>query len=537
MSFTTTTKSDKKTALKLINKYADSYNIIIQENKALKTEIKDLRTNIKINKEIIEGFFSQSKQKEKNALFITKYKEEADKLYYQNEQLNKEIEALHNQINYKDQTFSELINREKEQNESLKTQIFILEQANKKKDHIIALQKKKIDSQKDDEYSFIEKEIYVLDPTQAILQINDELLLYKQIYENLSSHIKETKESMKRYEDMIIELQNENSKLRNQYKLHILSANRERETLISAINNERLSINNTRAVTENGSKSVSGMNKSKLLTQENQLVKKFLIEDPRKKFESEEFVEIIKMVGLTQAEFEKLSKNKQYSKLTEAIEMMFRLLKDKNITLNLLDKENENLTAKNYKLNKDNMILFRENVDLKTSLKKSHPTTKSTSHNSSLINNTSKINVAPNKNIEKTLATYKNLLKSQIEQNEHGNDINLNSNANTLKYNNSEANIENSENDSIVYTQNIKDEPEILDESNGKNKMDKKLQMTIESITSSEFREGCKGVDSFMSTVRNNNSTERDINGENEKKESNNNSNELEIHTIKTTNI
>ena len=296
MSFTTTTKSDKKTALKLINKYADSYNIIIQENKALKTEIKDLRTNIKINKEIIEGFFSQSKQKEKNALFITKYKEEADKLYYQNEQLNKEIEALHNQINYKDQTFSELINREKEQNESLKTQIFILEQANKKKDHIIALQKKKIDSQKDDEYSFIEKEIYVLDPTQAILQINDELLLYKQIYENLSSHIKETKESMKRYEDMIIELQNENSKLRNQYKLHILSANRERETLISAINNERLSINNTRAVTENGSKSVSGMNKSKLLTQENQLVKKFLIEDPRKKFESEEFVEIIKMV-------------------------------------------------------------------------------------------------------------------------------------------------------------------------------------------------------------------------------------------------
>ena len=217
--------------------------------------------------------------------------------------------------------------------------------------------------------------------------------------------------------------------------------------------------------------------------------------------------------------------------------MMFRLLKDKNITLNLLDKENENLTAKNYKLNKDNMILFRENVDLKTSLKKSHPTTKSTSNNSSLINNTSKINVAPNKSIENTLATYKNLLKSQIEQNEHGNDINLNSNANTLKYNNSEANIENSENDSIVYTQNIKDEPEILDESNGKNKMDKKLQMTIESITSSEFREGCKGVDSFMSTVRNNNSTERDINGENEKKESNNNSNELEIHTIKTTNI
>ena len=527
MSFTTTTKSDKKTALKLINKYADSYNVIIQENKALKAEIKDLRTNIKINKEIIEGFFSQSKQKEKNALFIAKYKEEADKLYHQNEQLNQEIESLHNQINFKDQTFSELLNREKEQNETLKTQIFILEQTNKKKDNIIAIQKKKIDSQKDDEYAFIEKEIYILDPSQAILQINDELLLYKQIYENLSSSIRETKESMKRYEEMIVELQNENSKIRNQYKLHILSANRERETLISAINNERLSNNNTRAVTENGSKS---MNKSKLLTQENKLVQKFLIDDPRKKFENEEFVEIIKMVGLTQAEFEKLSKNKQYSKLTEAIEMMFRLIKDKNITLNLLDKENENLTAKNFKLNKDNMTLFRENVELKTSLKKRHPTNKSNSNTSSLINNTSKI--APN--IENALITYKNLLKSQIEQNDHGNEINLNSNANTLQYNNSESNKENSQNDSIVYTQNIKDEPEILDESNGKNKNDKKLQMTIESITSSEFREGCKGIESFMSTVRNNNSTTREIENE---KNSQRNSNELDIQTIKTTNI
>ena len=47
MSFTTTTKGDKKTALKLINKYADSYNLIIQENKALKTEIDDLITMLK----------------------------------------------------------------------------------------------------------------------------------------------------------------------------------------------------------------------------------------------------------------------------------------------------------------------------------------------------------------------------------------------------------------------------------------------------------------------------------------------------------
>lgn len=546
MSFTTTTKGDKKTALKLINKYADSYNLIIQENKALKTEITDLRTNIKINKEIIEGFFSQSKQKDKTILCISKYKEEIQKLYTQNEQLNREIETLHNTIAYKEQTYNELLIREKEQNESLKTRIFILEQANEKKDNIIANQKRRLDYQKDDEYSFIEREIYVLEPYQAIIQINDELLLYKQIYDNLSSHIKETRESMKRYEEMIMDLQNENSKLRTQYKLHILSANRERETLISAINNDRRSNSNIRTITENGSKSISAINRNILGDQENKLFKKIMLDDSKRKFESEEFVEIIKMVGLNQAEFEKMSKNKTYSKLTEAIEMMFRLLKDKNVTLNLLDKENESLTAKNFKLNKDNIELFRENIDLKTSLKnKKLP--KKHSANDSLINNTSKITNS-NTNVDNTINTYKKFIKSQISEKTPENEVNLNSNANTINYeiqnndNKSDSNAENSEHDSIVYTKNIKDEPEILDESNGKNNennnsIHKKPLMTVESITSSEFREGCKGIDSFMSTVRNNSTTRDIVNGESDNNNTNNQSSELEVKNIKVSNI
>ena len=58
MSFLSTNfKNEKKTALKLINKYADSYNAIIQENKFLKSEIRDLNSNLKINKQIIEEFF------------------------------------------------------------------------------------------------------------------------------------------------------------------------------------------------------------------------------------------------------------------------------------------------------------------------------------------------------------------------------------------------------------------------------------------------------------------------------------------------
>ena len=45
----------KKTALKLINKYADSFNHIKEENKQLKLQIEDLNSNLKINKSIIEG--------------------------------------------------------------------------------------------------------------------------------------------------------------------------------------------------------------------------------------------------------------------------------------------------------------------------------------------------------------------------------------------------------------------------------------------------------------------------------------------------
>ena len=90
-----------------------------------------------------------------------------------------------------------------------------------------------------------------------------------------------------------------------------------------------------------------------------------------------------------------------------------------------------------------------------------------------------------------------------------------------------------------MYTQNIKDEPEILDESNGKNKMDKKLQMTIESITSSEFREGCKGMDSFISTVRHNTSTTRGVLDKSIECVSNksNDMNKLNIEGIKSTNV
>ena len=44
------------TVLKLLNSYADSYKILDKENKSLKQYISDLKTNLKVSKQIIDTF-------------------------------------------------------------------------------------------------------------------------------------------------------------------------------------------------------------------------------------------------------------------------------------------------------------------------------------------------------------------------------------------------------------------------------------------------------------------------------------------------
>ena len=69
-------ESSKKTAMKLINKYADSFNTIKEENKQLKKKIEDLETNLKINKSIIQTFFSNLPAKEKEESLLLNIKQE-----------------------------------------------------------------------------------------------------------------------------------------------------------------------------------------------------------------------------------------------------------------------------------------------------------------------------------------------------------------------------------------------------------------------------------------------------------------------------
>lgn len=487
-----------------------------------------MRANILINKEIIENFVSHSNQKDKYKLIESKYKEENQKLYQSNEELNKKLQLTHSKMGYIEQTLSEAFHREKEENETLKSKIFFLEQSIQKKNSIIFnYKKRKEDKDNDEEY---EREVYVFDPTKAIVQINDELLMYKQIYDSLIPHIKDIRESLSKSELMISDLQKENSKLRLQYKYHMLTANREKETLINAIQYERTSSNN-RHLTDNCAKqdlSQTNTNANNLsnnntgITNPNicrtdivltdlQIYKKLKMKTIDKtKFENEEFMEILKSNNLSQGEFEKLSKTKSNSRLIEVIEMLYSLLKDKNMSLNLLREEIDKLTTKNFQLNKDNMVLFQQNIEFKKQPVNSKAFLVSKNDQSnyadSLLNNTSQ--KTTNHNISNAITTYHKFIKLEEKKD-------------TEIYTDSFERERESEHDSIVYMKNIREYSNDINENTTNVSKDKRISsnnnttatvqrdininkniMTMESITSSEFREGFKESNSFISTIR-----------------------------------
>lgn len=91
-------KYEKDTALKLLNKYADSYKVLEEENKILRAEIIDLRTNLKINKDIIQGFFQMNNSEERSQFYVTKLNEENKSHTKHSEKLLRENEELRSKV-------------------------------------------------------------------------------------------------------------------------------------------------------------------------------------------------------------------------------------------------------------------------------------------------------------------------------------------------------------------------------------------------------------------------------------------------------
>ena len=132
------TKSNQ-TALKLINKYADRYKSLEEENNNLKKEIKDLSQTLLINKEIIQKFIQNSSIDDKSQFMIEQQKKELSLLIETKENLqksNKEYQFRNNQLN----CIKESLQQE---NIILNNKVFMFENIIKAKDNELLLLNRK----------------------------------------------------------------------------------------------------------------------------------------------------------------------------------------------------------------------------------------------------------------------------------------------------------------------------------------------------------------------------------------------------------
>ena len=404
---------DKKTAVKLINSYAESYKIKEEENQKLKQKILDLKDNLKANKEMIENVTSSLSKDEKVNLFIKQQKNQIDNLSNQNDILNKYLIDAKNQLIFSEKVAIDNINKEREELAKARNAIFTLENDNIRKDNEIEGLKKKLERFKNaEDYFYGIKEIFIAEPTKALAEINDELVVYKNVYSNLSYQYKHLQMSISEYENTIQELKYENSniqkELRDKEKLLILktkNSNKEsiqHKRLNSQVNQRiedleyRISEAAVRANTnedynpslnnygcriklnskfkskniDNSKEDSDESYKNKHLKQNyinnksitpirqnNEYDDLKLYDDKVDKLDTSEWREVIRIVGFSEEEYNELfcqnSTNSHTGKFREAVDVMNTILIDRNKQINLLNLEN-------HKLNNENIVLFDE---------------------------------------------------------------------------------------------------------------------------------------------------------------------------------
>ena len=215
--------------------------------------------------------------------------------------------------------------------------------------------------------------------------------------------------TIKKYNSIITNLQNENLKMRNKFQLQIKSVNRERETMLSYISqNTRKNSDNFLSLKGNNNV-INNLNLTSITN--DRRIKSVFQNTCLHSTSNEEFAEILFNSGITMKEFEKMTKTKHFSRLTDVIEILFKTVIDKNLTLNLIEIQNQNLTTKNFELNKENMSLTSEIEKLKLELSNSNKNTNYITNDDTLSNNTSQI--TQNKTNMAYVVNYQKLLEQK----------------------------------------------------------------------------------------------------------------------------
>lgn len=309
----------------------------------------------------------------------------------------------------------------REDNDKLCNKIFVLENIVVKKDILIESYIRKLSkvnnkstlntSTQENVSTQNDKEVYVVDPSKIANALHDEVEMYKTIYEKLSLQVKEMQTTISKLDKTNSDYETQISKLKQDLKLNNLTIKNDafhakknsnnnihinlqntKNTIINVnksqiksddLNEEVLKSDNTVIMNRNlrtaspNSKPVythvKGLKSKSTSTNEGinlQLVKHYetfeeKTRNIKDKFEvSEEWNDVLKQCGISQAEFVKFSKTKVTVKLVDAIEYLYKLLTDKNFQIKLLTDENDNLNSKNIELNKENIILIDKNREL-----------------------------------------------------------------------------------------------------------------------------------------------------------------------------
>ena len=451
------------TVLKLLNSYAESYKILEKENKSLKQYISDLKTNLKVSKQIIDTFISKNSENKYQEIILNLQKDNKT-----SSEINEELTNKNLQLQKEFSKFKEIISNLREEIEDLKTKKFMLEESLLKKDSIIMAQKKGLSK----------NQYIVIHPNKALVKLNDELITYKLIYERISKHLKKSDEKIDKYETVIANLQTEKEQIQIQNKLKLYSVNRENENLKYKLRNTINTLNDDKSYRSTNTPKINNINlhfnsnhnenRNKLPFQNSEKSNRSIEDEEFSKnssfnnsFNNEEFKEILKQAGLTIENYLILSSNKMNAKLIDTIELMFKLITDKNMTIRILEIENENLNEKNTQLNEENIsILSKKN-------------------NENMANNTSKITIN-NLNIN-SLNAYKNILNKNESKEETDSII-------------------------VMKTKQNFNKEEISEKNRCKSSQSRRNDrvLTLEnSITSSEFGRECKGINSFSSSFGN----------------------------------
>lgn len=359
-------QEEKKSAIKLINQYAEQYKRVDLENKSLLNEIADLKKNLKISKEIIESFF-KPEQKEKSKIFLRKTKEEIQNLNSTIDSLRKEIKECRDKNTYYEIILSESILKYRDCTDDMNTKIFFLENLIKKKDSVICYLNLKLNSLYESMYlgnnDFEPKEIFFVDPTSTSILMNNELVNLKEENNALNNKLLKLKEQIRKYR-----LEKANL-LKRRYSYDKNNSNSSSSVNSNEKNNEQNS--NETAIRVKIKENNNSDKETKNTLNKDEI--NFSIDLNQKNFETEEWFTILKKVKITKEMVIKLAK----TRIGESIEQLVRIIMEKNMQIRVIYNENNNLTEKNTtltveiedlkeqikELKKNNKILQKQSIN------------------------------------------------------------------------------------------------------------------------------------------------------------------------------